>query len=124
MVYLAERGDDHPVPLSAIARSESIPTAFLERILGELRSAGLVLTARGVSGGYRLARSAEEISVADVVDALEGPRPLVDCVPDENGCERSESCRSRLVWQRLDDAVSGALSGITLAELKVEATAR
>jgi Rrf2 family protein len=124
MVYLATRDDEQPVPLSAIAASEGIPTAFLERILAGLRNGGLVLTARGVTGGYRLARPAFEISVADVVEALEGPLSLVGCLPDDQGCERAGGCASRQVWRRLDDAISGALSAITLEDLKMEATTR
>lgn len=124
MVYLAARDDEQPVPLSTIAASEAIPMAFLERILAGLRNGGLVLTARGVSGGYRLARSAEQISVADVVEALEGPLSLVGCLPDGQGCERAGGCASRQVWRRLDDAISGALGAITLEDLKMEATTK
>jgi Rrf2 family transcriptional regulator, cysteine metabolism repressor len=124
MVYLATRDDELPVPLSAIAASEGIPTAFLERILAGLRNGGLVLTARGVAGGYRLARPAHEISVADVVLALEGPLSLVGCLPSVSGCDRAEGCASREVWRRLDDAITGALAAITLEDLRTEAIAR
>ncbi len=124
MVYLSSRDEDQRVPLAAIAASEGIPTAFLERILAGLRNGGLVLTARGVAGGYRLARAAAEISVADVVEALEGPLSLVGCLPNDTGCERAGDCASRQVWRRLDDAISGALSAITLEDLRLEARAR
>ena len=120
MVYLASRPDEQPVPLSAIAASEGIPTAFLERILAVLRNGGLVLTARGVAGGYWLARAAAEISVADVVEALEGPLSLVGCLPNDAGCDRADGCASRQVWRRLDDAISGALGAITLEDLRIE----
>ena len=111
MVYLAARDDELPVPLSAIAASEGIPTAFLERILAGLRNGGLVLTARGVAGGYRLARPAHEISVADVVQALEGPLSLVGCLPSVAGaiapraaprarCGAGSTMRSRARWAR------------------------
>ena len=63
---------------------------------------------RGVSGGYQLARAAADIAVGEVVTALEGPLSLVGCVPDDGACERADSCASRVVWRRLDSAITGA----------------
>jgi len=124
MVYLAGHDGGHPVPLPEIAARESIPAPFLERILARLRESGLVKATRGVSGGYQLARPAAAVAVGDVVTALEGPLSLVGCVPDEEACERAESCASRVVWRRLDDAISGALNSITLDDLTREAVTR
>jgi len=121
MVYLAAHDDGQPVPLSAIAAEESIPAPFLERILARLRESGLVKATRGVSGGYQLARGAAEIPVGDVVTVLEGPLSLVGCVPDDGGCERADSCASRIVWRRLDSAITDALESITLDDLTTEA---
>ena len=124
MVYLAARDRRGPVPLPEIAHDESIPAPFLERILARLRTSGLVRTTRGVSGGYELARPAGAIAVGDVVTALEGPLSLVGCLPDDQSCERAESCASRVVWRRLDSAITGALNGITLEDLTREAVPR
>ena len=124
MVYLAGRDDERPVPLPEIAAGEGIPAPFLERILARLRESGLVKATRGVSGGYQLARPPGSIAVGDVVTALEGPLSLVGCVPDDGRCERVESCASRVVWRRLDSAISGALSSITLEDLTREAVPR
>jgi Rrf2 family cysteine metabolism transcriptional repressor len=124
MVFLAAREDGGPVPLSEIATSENIPAPFLERILARLRESGLIKATRGVSGGYQLAQAPGEIAVGDVVTALEGPLSLVGCVPDDGGCERSESCASRVVWRRLDSAISGALNSLTLEDLTQEAISR
>jgi Rrf2 family protein len=117
MVYLAGHDSGRPVPLPEIAAGESIPAPFLERILARLREAGLVKATRGVSGGYQLARAAADVAVGDVVTALEGPLSLVGCVPDDGACARSDSCASRIVWRRLDSAISGALNSITLEDL-------
>ena len=117
MVYLAGHDDGRPVPLPEIAAGESIPAPFLERILARLRESGLVKATRGVSGGYQLARPAGDVAVGEVVTALEGPLSLVGCVPDDGACERAESCASRVVWRRLDSAISGALNSITLDDL-------
>ena len=124
MVYLAGRDDERPVPLPEIAAGEGIPAPFLERILARLRESGLVKATRGVSGGYQLARDPGAIAVGDVVTALEGPLSLVGCVPDDGGCERAESCASRVVWRRLDSAITGALNSITLEDLTREAVPR
>ena len=124
MVYLAAHGDERPVPLPEIAAEEGIPAPFLERILARLREGGLVKATRGVAGGYQLARESAGIAVGDIVTALEGPLSLVGCVPDEEACVRAESCASRVVWRRLDTAISGALNGITLEDLTREAVPR
>ncbi len=124
MVYLAARDDAKPVPLSEIAAGEGIPAPFLERILARLRESGLVKATRGVSGGYQLGRAAGDIAVGDVVTALEGPLSLVGCVPDDGACDRAESCASRVVWRRLDSAITGALNSITLDDLTREAVPR
>jgi Rrf2 family transcriptional regulator, cysteine metabolism repressor len=124
MVYLAAHDDEHPVPLPEIAAGEGIPAPFLERILARLRESGLVKATRGVTGGYQLARESGSIAVGDVVTALEGPLSLVGCVPDDGGCARAESCASRVVWRRLDTAISSALNGITLEDLTREALPR
>jgi DNA-binding IscR family transcriptional regulator len=98
MVFLAAREDGRPVPLPEIAAGEGIPAPFLERILARLRESGLVKATRGVSGGYQL--------------------------PDDGGCARAGSCASQVVWRRLDSAISGALSSITLEDLTREAVPR
>jgi Rrf2 family protein len=77
-----------------------------------------------VSGGYELARSASDIVAGDIMTALEGPLSLAGCVPDDGRCERAESCASRVVWRRLDSAISDALNGITLEDLTREAMPR
>jgi len=124
MVFLAAHQNARPVPLSEIAAAEAIPAPFLERILARLRESGLVKATRGVSGGYQLARPPAAIAVGDVVSALEGPLSLVGCVPDDGGCARAESCASRVVWRRLDSAISGALNSINLEDLTREAVPR
>lgn len=122
MLYLTLRGDERPVPLSEIAVAEAIPAPFLERIVAGLRSAGLVMATRGASGGYRLSRPPAQITAADVVMALDGSLDLAACVHDDEACGRSGSCLSRRVWTRLDEAIVGALAGLTLQDLVAEHT--
>lgn len=120
LLYLSALDGDRLVPLSQIAAAEEIPGPFLERILGRLREGGLVTARRGVAGGYRLARAPGEIAVADVVRAVEDPRPLLDCLERSDVCGRTETCRARRAWSRLDAAIAGALAGVTLGDLLEE----
>lgn len=120
LLYLAADDGERLVPLSQIAAAEEIPAPFLERILGRLRAGGLVEARRGVSGGYRLARSPERITVADVVTAVEDPRPLLDCLERPEVCGRTATCRARRAWTRLDGAIAAALDGVTLEDLLEE----
>ena len=120
MLYLAVYGAGRPVPLSEVAAAEGIPAPFLERVAAGLRAAGLLTATRGVAGGYRLSRPAAEITAADVITALEGPLDLLACVRDDDACRRSPGCLSRRVWSRLDEALTGALAGVTLQDLVSE----
>lgn len=120
MVYLAQQDSDKPVPLTEIVAREGIPGPFLERILARLRDSGLVVTTRGVSGGYQLGRDAGTIAVGDIVTALEGPLTLVGCIADDGACERSGSCASRTAWRKLDRAITDALNDLTLDDLTRE----
>src|SRR5579875_1088839 len=82
-VELAAAGGDRPVKAERIATAQEIPLNFLENILGELRHAGLVRSQRGAEGGFRLAKPATEVSVADVIRAVEGPLATVRGAPPE-----------------------------------------
>jgi Rrf2 family protein len=117
MVYLAGQEQGRAVPLREVAAAEEIPASFLERILAQLRTAGLVSTVRGASGGYLLARPAEEVPVGDVVAAVEGPLSVMDCLTADGGCDRAGGCVSRLAWRRLEEAVAEALDGLSLGDL-------
>jgi Rrf2 family protein len=100
-----------------IAQAQGVPLKFLENILAELRHAGLVRSQRGVEGGYWLARPAEEISVADVIRAVEGPIANVRGVgPHEVEYEGSAE-RLRDVWIAVRASLRSVLEGVTLADL-------
>ena len=118
MVY----GRSRQRPPCACPRSpprKSIPRRT-GRILARLREGG---ARQGDARRERrlLARAAADIAVGEVVTALEVPLSLVGCVPDDGACARADSCASRIVWRRLDSAISGALNSITLEDLTREA---
>jgi Rrf2 family protein len=119
--------------LKHIARQEGISEKYLGQIIIPLKSTGLVVSQRGAHGGYSLARPPEEITVKDVVEAIEGaiaPVPCVDpaagagpgeCGDDPTGCDRATTCVATRVWQRLRDDIVSTLSSFTLAAMAKEA---
>jgi Rrf2 family transcriptional regulator, cysteine metabolism repressor len=115
----AKSGRSKPVPLSAISTRQSIPLPFLEQIFALLRRAGLVEAVRGAHGGYRLLREPEDLSLADIVAALEGPLGPALCVAPENfgpDCHVVEGCFARLFCQKLDGEISNALRSTHIAD--------
>lgn len=109
-----------PVSIHSIAARQDISERYLEQIIARLKKAGLVISARGVSGGYQLARPAAGISVGEVLLALEGDLSPVDCNAigtDGVGCEKAESCLTKYVWQQIDDSIMKTVNEIYLGEL-------
>lgn len=120
MVDLALHEGQGPIPVAAIAKRQGIPGECLGQLLHRLRRAGLVIAARGVHGGYALSRAPSKISVADIVQVLETRAAGRDgASEDEHG--RAADPATRLVWTRVDVAVTTALATTTLAELAAEA---
>jgi Rrf2 family protein len=116
-VELAAVGNGEPVKAEQIAEAQSIPLNFLENILAELRRAGIVESRRGAAGGYLLARPPEEISLADVIRAVEGPLANVRGVsPDLLEYEGSAE-KLRDVWVALRAGVRAVLEQVTLADV-------
>src|SRR2546426_10184535 len=104
--------DDRLLSIAEIARSESLPLAYLEQLVGELRRAALVEGTRGVRGGYRLARPPEAMTVGDIYRVLEGEVAPVDCTAEDylpGACNRESVCLSRSIWERVQAAVIGVL---------------
>lgn len=112
---LAQNGSDY-ASLKRIAEQESIPHKYAEAIASALVKAGLAEGARGKSGGYRLTRSPEEITVAQIVQAAETSLSAVSCLQEGNECPRSGSCKTLPMWRALDDNVNEFLSRYTLAQ--------
>ncbi|MFZ5808850.1 MAG: RrF2 family transcriptional regulator [Chloroflexota bacterium] len=98
VTYLARLGADHRAATSLIAQEQQIPPSFLAKIVSQLSVAGLLTTSRGARGGVSLARSPEEISLLEVVEAIDGPIMLNECVGDNGACNFSEDCPIRPIW--------------------------
>lgn len=113
LLSLALHGDERPTSVKEIAERTGLPQPYLEQILLSVKGAGLVRSKRGVGGGYVLARDPAEITLADVVGAVEGPRIRIDEPHDH--CEGH--CVLQEVWACLDEETRRALEQVTLAEL-------
>jgi Rrf2 family protein len=116
-VELAAASGDEPIKGEAIAEAQQIPLRFLENILGELRHSGLVQSRRGAEGGYRLARPAEAISIADIIRAVEGPLATVHGDPAEELQYRGDAVPLREVWLALRANIREVLETVTLADI-------
>lgn len=121
MIELALRYEldgDRLVPARALAEAQQIPLRFLEQQLGALHKAGLVESFRGAGGGCRLARPAEEIRMADIMDAIEGPMYPMNCLDaDDHACFADAMCGLQELWGDVHLAVRQVFERITLAEL-------
>jgi Rrf2 family transcriptional regulator, cysteine metabolism repressor len=125
MVELARRNGDGPVSLADIASTEELPLAYLEHLVARLRKAGLVESRRGARGGYLLARPAPDISMAEVVEALEGAIAPIECISQaaDGGlvCSRETDadhvCTTKLLWTRVQGAIVGTLRDTQLSDL-------
>ncbi len=131
MVELGRRAGEgapesaEPVALAAVAEAELLPLSYLEHLVAKLRQAGLVTSVRGAHGGYRLARPTDEISMLDVVEALEGPIAPMECFHTEregrvlcsHETDGDHACATKLLWTRVQGGVTKALASTTLAEL-------
>jgi Rrf2 family transcriptional regulator, cysteine metabolism repressor len=113
-------GEERLLSIAEIARSEDLPLAYLEQLVGELRRAGLVEGTRGVRGGYRLARPPSGITVGEVYRVLEGAVAPVECTAEDylpGSCVREPVCLSRSIWDRVQHAILAVLDSTTLEDL-------
>ena len=121
MLVLGLNYEKPVVRIQAISDEQNIPKRFLEQILNDLKSAGLVQSRRGVAGGYRLAKRPEQITLAAVVRHIEGALAPVSCVSErfyeKCSCPDEARCAIRSVMKEVRDAIVKILEGVTIAEL-------
>ncbi|HNQ73266.1 MAG TPA: Rrf2 family transcriptional regulator [Verrucomicrobiota bacterium] len=115
------RNDDSVIRIQAISSKQKIPKRFLEQILNDLKSAGLVVSKRGVAGGYRLKRPPQQISLAEIIRHIEGPLAPVSCVSkyfyEKCTCPDEAHCAIRSVMQEVRDWVADRMETTTLNDL-------
>lgn len=119
MIDLADYSEEMPQSISNIATRQSISDSYLEQLMAKLKKAGLIKSIRGAQGGYVLAKDSKDISVGDILRALEGDLSPVKCgdLDGNPGCSGSDCCVTKNVWKRINDSIQDAVDGITLYEL-------
>lgn len=109
--------EDRLMSTAQVAQQTGIPAPTVAKLMGQLGRAGLLTSQRGVAGGFALAREPAAISLADIVEAIDGPIALTHCGQPGSDCDLSHSCTVRPHWTPVNRAVKAALSNVTLAEL-------
>lgn len=123
MLDLAMRTGGNPVTLAGISERQSISLSYLEQLFGKLRRRNLVDSVRGPGGGYCLARTVEEISVADIIVAVDEPLDATQCSGGHN-CHDEHSCMTHDLWEGLNKTIYSYLESISLAQLIAHHQAR
>ena len=116
MIDVAMHGNGGPVTLAAVSDRQRISLSYLEQLFGKLRRSGLVESVRGPGGGYHLARAAAQLSVAQIIVAVDEPIDATQCGGREN-CHDDRRCMTHDLWAGLNDHIFSYLSGVSLAQL-------
>lgn len=111
------RHPDEVLPAAQIGEEIRLELPTVSKLLKRLARAGLVESFRGAAGGYRLARSAKDISLAEIVEALDGPIGLTECSLGRTGCERQPFCAVSRDWQGVGATIGNALRAVSLADM-------
>ncbi|HNO93894.1 MAG TPA: Rrf2 family transcriptional regulator, partial [Anaerolineales bacterium] len=116
VLHLARNGDQRTAT-SSIAEEQRIPPSFLAKIISQLSIAGLLHTSRGARGGVTLARTPQEITLLEVIEAIDGPIQLNECVGDTGACSFDENCPLRPVWCEAQEVLVKRLKGTNFADM-------
>lgn len=117
VLYLAQLGPNERAATSTVAQEQHIPPSFLAKIISQLSIAGLLHTSRGARGGVTLARDPKEISLLEVIEAIDGPILLNECVGSEETCTFGDSCRLRPIWCEAQNELVTRLGGTDFAQM-------
>jgi len=118
MSAAARSGDGSRLSASNIAGKTGVPLPTAQKLMGRLAQAGLLASVRGQGGGFVLARPAEEISLADIIEAVDGPIAMTACVDQKrHDCGLEKACQVRSHWPAVNGAIRGALAGVSLKSL-------
>ncbi len=117
MIYLTQLGPERRASTSQIAQEKQIPPSFLAKIVSQLSVAGLLQTSRGARGGVSLAKTPADISLLDVVEAIDGPILLNDCVGENSNCTFGSDCPMKPVWCDAQKELVSRLGKTTFAQM-------
>lgn len=120
MFEIARDYKDGPITIKEISRRQDVSISYLEQLLNKLRKGGLITSQKGPGGGYTLSRKPEEINIGEILNILEGPIAITQCLDTtdkSSDCGRVDNCVARLLWKSLGEKISGFLTTITLRDL-------
>ncbi len=123
VLHLARNGNSERAATSMIAKEQNIPPSFLAKIISQLSIAGLLHTSRGARGGVTLAREPKDITLLEVVEAIDGPIQLNECVSNDGICTFEENCPIRPVWCDAQDELVKRLKGTSFADMLARSVA-
>ena len=117
LIDLAMHDPGKPRMLKDIAQSQQISEKYISRLVIDLRRAKLVRSVRGVNGGFHLAKRPDEITLLEVLETMEGPLSVVECVRSPEKCKRQTLCPARNIWTQLNDGIRELTRNITLDDI-------
>ena len=117
LIDLATHDPAKPRLIRDIAHSQQISEKYISRLVIDLRRANLIRSVRGVNGGFHLAKRPDEITLLEVLETMEGPISVVDCVRSPEKCKRQHLCPARDIWTELNDGIRQLTRNITLDDI-------
>ncbi len=117
MLELALVYDKETISVRSISQKQNISELYLEQIFSVLRKAQLIKSTRGAKGGYSLTRKPKDITIKNIMDALEGPISISNCIEEGAICDNLDTCATRVLWVRIRDAIDEIFSSVTLQDI-------
>ena len=117
LIDLANHDNSKPRLIRDISQAQQISEKYISRLVIDLRRAGLIRSVRGVKGGFHLAKKPEDITLLEVIEVMEGPVSVVECVNTAQKCNRNSRCGARAIWKKLNDNIRCIMQEITLDEI-------
>lgn len=116
MLDLAIHYGEEPISIKKISQRQNISEYYLEQLFSSLRKSNLIRSIRGAKGGYVLNRAPKDIIMSEVIEVLEGPIEVSDCIDNEN-CNNIDSCATRLLWLKIKESIDNVTESITLQDM-------
>ncbi len=117
LLDLARHENGTPRLIRDIAESQQISEKYISRLIIDLRRAGIVRSIRGAKGGFRLAKNPREVTLLDIIEVMEGPLSIVNCVRSPGKCPRNSSCATREIWDSLNSDIRESMRKVTLQHI-------
>lgn len=117
MLELALVYDISTISVRSIAEKQNISELYLEQIFSILKKAELIKSVRGAKGGYSLSKKPKDITIKNIMDALEGPISISNCIEKDAQCDNLDKCATRVLWTKLRDAIDDIFSSVTLQDI-------